>query len=171
MPKLVISLPDAGEVIHELTAPRITIGRVEDNTIQIDDPSVSSHHAELNRSGDRYEVKDLDSTNGTRINGEPLTGAPQPVRTGDRIQFGKVEAIVESSKKQEARPLPQEERAVATPAATSQRPSDFDNASPFQSKRKARRPFDLVAILLTVLGLIAAGGAAYSVSQLLPPQF
>jgi len=170
MPKLVISLPDAGEVIHDLTAPRVTIGRVADNTIQIDDPSVSSHHAELDRSGDQYELKDLDSTNGTFLNGEPLKGT-HLLQTGDRIQFGKVEAIVESSQKQEARPLPQEERAVAAPAAASQRPQGFDNASPFQSKHKSRRPMDLVAILLAVLGLIAAGGAVYSVSQLLPPRF
>jgi pSer/pThr/pTyr-binding forkhead associated (FHA) protein len=41
--------------------------------IQIDDPSVSGRHAQLSLIDDRYQLKDLDSTNGTRVNSESIT--------------------------------------------------------------------------------------------------
>ena len=64
MPKLVIS-----EIAHELIEDLITIGRGSDNMIVINDPSVSTHHAQLQRAGETYRLKDLDSTNGTHVNG------------------------------------------------------------------------------------------------------
>jgi pSer/pThr/pTyr-binding forkhead associated (FHA) protein len=81
MPKLLI----AG-MVHELTDELVTIGRAPDNTIVLYDPSVSGHHAELELSGDTYRLKDLDSTNGTRVNGIPTTETL--LRFDDRIRFG-----------------------------------------------------------------------------------
>jgi pSer/pThr/pTyr-binding forkhead associated (FHA) protein len=72
MPKLSIIVGDS-KTTHELAEERITIGRAPDNTIQIDDPSVSGRHAQLLLIGQRYQLKDLDSTNGTRVNGEAVT--------------------------------------------------------------------------------------------------
>jgi hypothetical protein len=70
MPKLIIS-----GVTHELVDEAITIGRGPDNTIVVSDPSISTHHAQLLLEGDTYRLKDLDSTNGTRVNGKPVTEA------------------------------------------------------------------------------------------------
>src|SRR5205823_302419 len=58
MPKLVIS-----GTAHELVEDLITIGRGPDNTITINDPSVSTHHAQLQLVGETYRLKDLDSAN------------------------------------------------------------------------------------------------------------
>jgi FOG: FHA domain len=68
MPKLIVS-----GVTHELVDEAITIGRGPDNTIVVNDPSISTHHAQLLLEGDTYRLKDLDSTNGTRVNGKPVT--------------------------------------------------------------------------------------------------
>ena len=57
MPKLLVTLPDGSEVTHELTEDLVTVGRVSDNTIQIEDASVSSHHAELTLRGVDYVLK------------------------------------------------------------------------------------------------------------------
>ena len=54
MPKLVIN-----GTAHELIEDLITIGRGADNMIVINDPSVSTHHAELQRAGETYQLKDL----------------------------------------------------------------------------------------------------------------
>jgi pSer/pThr/pTyr-binding forkhead associated (FHA) protein len=172
MPKLVISLPDAGEVIHELVEAQLTIGRVEENTLQIDDASVSSHHAKMIlRAGD-YFLEDLGSTNGTRLNGAPVTGEEKKLKAGDRVQFGKVEAIYEATTAQAAaRPLPQETAAVATPAASSQRPEGFGNASPFQRKRSVRNPVNTIAVAAGIVAIAAAAAAGYFVYSILPPQF
>ncbi len=50
------------------------IGRSQDNDIVIDDPNVSKHHAQLHIDGDRIAINDLNSTNGTSINGVKIQG-------------------------------------------------------------------------------------------------
>ncbi len=171
MPKLVISLPDAGEVIHELTEAKVTVGRVDDNTIQIDDASVSSHHAELVASGNDYLLTDLGSTNGTRHNGDEVDSKSRKLRAGDRVRFGKVEAIYETLEKSEPRPLPSEQAAPAAPAANSQRPGDFGNSSPFQRKRTKKNPINPISIAAAVVALLVFAASAYFVSAIPTPQF
>ncbi len=168
MPKLVISLPDAGEVIHELTARKVTVGRTEESAIEIADASVSTNHAELVQSGSTYTLSDVGSTNGTRINGEPLAGAHQ-LQPGDRIRFGKVEAIYEAPGAAQPRPLQQ--AALATAAANSQRPSDFSNASPFRTKRVKKNPADGVALGAFALAVLAFGASVYFVYSVQAPHF
>src|ERR1043165_3037657 len=72
----IISGPGAGQR-HDLQAPRTTIGRDAPNHIQIADPKSSRIHAEIVVEGGRYQVRDLDSSNGTwsdsgRIASQPL---------------------------------------------------------------------------------------------------
>lgn len=62
------------------------IGKASNNTIQLNDPKVSSHHADLWVSKDRYTLTDLNSTNGTFVNGQKIT--QQDVYQGDQIQIG-----------------------------------------------------------------------------------
>ena len=65
------------------------VGRVEGNEVVIDDDSVSRRHAEVRKSGPGYAVRDLNSANGTYVNGERVTEAP--LRPGDVVKFGVVE--------------------------------------------------------------------------------
>jgi hypothetical protein len=74
---------------HELKADRTTIGRVEDNLFQIAEPSVSSHHCEVLLRGNDVVIKDLDSTNGTFINGEKI--AERVLQPGQTLRLGNVE--------------------------------------------------------------------------------
>src|SRR3982751_3175762 len=99
MPKLIIS-----GVTHELVDEAITIGRGADNTIVVNDPSISTHHAQLLLEGDTYRLKDLDSTNGTRVNGKPVTESV--LRVDDRIRFGAAEAKYQSSRVCAAKAIP-----------------------------------------------------------------
>lgn len=63
------------------------VGRHPTAPIRVLHPTVSSIHAELRRHGDRLELVDLDSRNGTFVNGKRLKGA-QAVHTDDLLQFG-----------------------------------------------------------------------------------
>ncbi|MEO5754355.1 MAG: FHA domain-containing protein [Chthoniobacterales bacterium] len=146
MPKISIFLED-GRTTHELTDERITIGRAPDNMVQIDDPSVSGRHAQLILIDQRYQLKDLGSTNGTRVNSEVITDTF--LRVGDRIRFGKVEARYESMTTGEAQPLPVADEIEARPAETSEKPADFANASPFP-KRQTEEDTVATAILAAV---------------------
>jgi pSer/pThr/pTyr-binding forkhead associated (FHA) protein len=160
MPKLSISL-EGSKTTHELTDDRITIGRAPDNLIRIDDASVSGRHAQLLLIDDRYQLKDLGSTNGTRVNSESVTDVF--LRVGDRIRFGKVEARYESDATGEAQPLPEAGEIEARPGETSEKPADFANASPFPNRQKqkdtvatailAAAALAVLAFLISMLGL------------------
>src|SRR5215210_4803773 len=70
-------------------------GRLGSLEIVLDDGSVSRKHAELKGSGQGWVVRDLESTNGTFVNGVRLGTDEQPLRSRDIVQFGKVAMIVE----------------------------------------------------------------------------
>ncbi|MBN2526040.1 MAG: ATP-binding cassette domain-containing protein [Deltaproteobacteria bacterium] len=67
----------------------ITIGRLPDNVYRVDHPMVSGHHAKLTLKSGGYELMDLESANGTFVNGVQVT-KPVMVRTTDYIQIGPV---------------------------------------------------------------------------------
>ena len=150
MPKLVIS-----GTTHELVEDLITIGRGPDNGIVINDPSVSTHHAEFQRAGETYRLRDLDSTNGTRVNGIPV--AETGLRFDDRIRFGAAESRYEPEISG-SQPLPQPEKIMAKSAELSAVPADFTNASPFPHQKEEKDPFrTAIFIALAVLALIFLG--------------
>jgi pSer/pThr/pTyr-binding forkhead associated (FHA) protein len=79
---------------HQLKAEKATIGRLEDNTFQIAEPSVSSHHCEVVLRGDELLVRDLGSTNGTFVGGDRITEAT--VKPGQILRLGQVEMRLET---------------------------------------------------------------------------
>ena len=94
MAKLVLLSQGLTGRTHELTVDKTTIGRVEDNTFPITEPSVSSHHCEVLRRGQDVVVKDLNSTNGTFINGEKVTESV--LKPGQILRLGQVEMRLET---------------------------------------------------------------------------
>ena len=68
------------------------LGRGDAADIRLDDPFASSRHARITRQGDVLVIEDLDSTNGTYLNGDLLDG-PQPLHPGDRIRIGDNEFV------------------------------------------------------------------------------
>lgn len=69
---LILHLPDEEPVLYELNADRIGVGRAIDNQIQIDLEMISSAHCELHRREGGYEIRDLKSKNGIRLNGQKV---------------------------------------------------------------------------------------------------
>jgi pSer/pThr/pTyr-binding forkhead associated (FHA) protein len=65
----------------------LTIGRLPDNDVVIDNPAVSSHHACIFRDGADWVIEDLDSKNGTFVNGKRT--ARQVLQHGDVLLVGK----------------------------------------------------------------------------------
>jgi pSer/pThr/pTyr-binding forkhead associated (FHA) protein len=73
--------------VYALDRPETTIGRQADNTIVLTDTQVSRQHARVTVSDTGVTITDLNSANGTRVNGTPITG-PTSLRDGDTIQIG-----------------------------------------------------------------------------------
>ena len=94
MAKLVVLSEGFSGRSYELKVDKTTIGRVEDNTFPIAEPSISSHHCEVLLRGNEVLVKDLGSTNGTYISGQKITeGVLKP---GQILRLGQVEVRLES---------------------------------------------------------------------------
>ena len=67
----------------------ITLGRSPSCGVHLDDTFVSGVHARIFNAAGAFMVEDLDSRNGTRLNGVALeAGAASPLNPGDRLQFG-----------------------------------------------------------------------------------
>ncbi len=66
-----------------------SVGRDLTNTVAVDDPFTSSEHALLTFRGRVWYVEDRGSTNGTFVNGQPVT-APTAIGFGDELQIGEV---------------------------------------------------------------------------------
>jgi pSer/pThr/pTyr-binding forkhead associated (FHA) protein len=94
MAKLVVFSAGLAGSSHELKVDKTTIGRVDDNTFPIAEASVSSHHCEVLVRGSDVMVKDLNSTNGTFINGEKITESI--LKPGQTLRLGQVEMRLET---------------------------------------------------------------------------
>jgi hypothetical protein len=82
-----------GAAEHSFNGGRLLIGRARDCDIRLTDPNVSRRHAEVRREGAAYFVVDLDSTNGTEVNGRRLRRAR--LEDGDTIVLGSTEIVFE----------------------------------------------------------------------------
>lgn len=93
MAKLILKFESA--VLREVPIGQnpITIGRAPDNDIQIDNLSVSDHHARIFSPDNRLSIEDLNSLNGISLNGTPIK--KEWLRTGDSISIGKHAIVVD----------------------------------------------------------------------------
>lgn len=100
--------PNAGARRTLGTDATIVIGRGDDANWVIVDKDLSRKHAELRRSWDGTTIRDLDSQNGTRVNGARITEAP--LHDGARIEIGNLVIVYSDPAERElstpARPLP-----------------------------------------------------------------
>lgn len=77
---------ERGRKYENLQTP-VTIGREDDNSIRLNDDRISRFHAKIQDDGGRFILTDLDSTNGTRVNGHPVQ--IKILRPGDVLFVGR----------------------------------------------------------------------------------
>jgi pSer/pThr/pTyr-binding forkhead associated (FHA) protein len=114
-----------------ITVTTVNIGRADYNDLVIADPSVSTTHARLQRRDDVWVLSDLGSTNGTYVEGEPVTGETA-LTPGTTLRFGDVAALFE----------PHDNAPTKPPAdAAAPPPPREEAATPEEARRPAaRRP-------------------------------
>lgn len=162
MPQLQIIISEDNQVMYDLTDDKVTVGRLADNTLQIEDASVSSHHAELVLEGDKYHLHDLGSTNGTFVNGEATTDAI--LSHGDEVRFGRVETVFSGDEgASESQPLPETSTTTAEVGTRSSRPASFVSSSPVPRGRKEKDPMASVLYAVAAAAILSAAAAAYFV--------
>ena len=82
-----LDFEDSG--INEFTISNITLGRDDSCEYPVPDDTVSSHHARLTFHHQQWWAEDLNSTNGTFLNNDPVT-VPTVIISGDEIRVGKI---------------------------------------------------------------------------------
>ena len=112
MAKIVVKFDERvlGEYVVE---SEVTIGRLPDNTVVIDNPAVSGHHARISIEGDDYVVEDLRSKNGTYLNEQHVLRAA--LRNHDVLLIGKHKLVFDELTDAQQMPVP---RQVPTPGET-----------------------------------------------------
>ena len=153
---------------QELKAEKTTVGRVEDNTFQIAEPSVSSHHCEVLLRGDEVVVRDLNSTNGTYINGEKVT--ERVMKPGQILRLGQVELRLETdapaapAKKPLDQTLVMQRGVSLTELEQGSRGAGFDTKSAGFSK-KGDNVSKIFWIVAAVVGVAILGGLLYALTM------
>jgi pSer/pThr/pTyr-binding forkhead associated (FHA) protein len=87
----VLTLDNADKTAFPLFDAEYTIGREANNGIQVPDSSVSGTHAKVRKTSDGYLLEDLNSRNGTYVNGERVQS--RLLKSDDKIRLGKVHMI------------------------------------------------------------------------------
>jgi pSer/pThr/pTyr-binding forkhead associated (FHA) protein len=164
MAKLVVLTEGLKGRSYDLITVLTTIGRVEDNAFQLAEPSVSSHHCEILLRGNDVVVKDLNSTNGTFINGQPVTETV--LKPGQVLRLGQVELRLDgdgappppaAQRTEQTMILPQSaKRGVKMDQLESSKTGTFTKDSPFSKKsNKGTKIFIIAAAVVGVAIVIA----------------
>lgn len=187
-PELVlIRGPQAGRTFP-LDKPSLTFGRDPRNDAVIDHPQVSRRHARIARQSNAWVIEDLESTNGTFVNGTRLT-EPRALTQGDTIELSEAVGLTyrrQATASEEARqpasrpsPGPPRDQAaprhahVSEPAPTSiERPSPARTSPPERNSPQGQTWF-LIGAGCFVLFLAAACVAVFALDYfgLLPAFF
>ena len=140
---------------YELKVDRTTVGRVEDNAFQVAEPSVSSHHCEILLRGDQVIVKDLESTNGTYVNGQKVSESP--LKSGQILRLGQLEMRLETADAKEA--SKKQDRTLVVPAGV--KLNDLEARSNTEAlgtnpnfKKKSNKVGTIVITISIILGLV-----------------
>ena len=151
MAKLLVQLPNGSPISYEITDDRTTIGRLPDNDLQIEDGSVSSHHAEIILEGDALLLCDLGSTNGTSVNGSPIT--EWMLNEGDAVLFGNILATFSTELGEEKNYTEVDEQVIVA-STVSAKPIDFASTSPFPKVDLHKDPVRSAAYLVSGVSLV-----------------
>lgn len=112
---LVLEGVDKGRVYRQLTVP-VTIGREEGNALRLNDERVSRYHAKVQTEDGDVILTDLESTNGTRVNGSTIQ--IRRLRAGDQVSIGRTLLLFGTMEEIEARRtgklLPLHENGIQT---------------------------------------------------------
>ncbi len=195
MPKIQVTTPEGVTHEFELTAPSARIGRAEDNDLVVPETSVSSYHGEITLTDSGIHMQDRGSTNGTHVDGQRVESADIPwggtFRLGNSSVVligdgdGDAEAAVAEAPVYEEAPVEEsvyEEPVVAsggysgggygslsggsaviTGLGSTPCPSQLRRG--FGPKVKEKTGGGLL-ILLSVLGMLACGAAAFLIFQM-----
>ena len=129
---VVITDEGGGQRRLDFSKPELTVGRVQGNDIVLSKRNVSKQHARLTLKGERPVVVDLNSTNGTWVNGRKIS-SPHPLKRGDKIYIADFILTLEPSNDGA-------ERVSSAPSVSEPPPLPAKSSVPVRHSLGTRRP-------------------------------
>ena len=166
MPRVTITVPERNPQPYrfQLDRQKVHLGRGSDNDIVVDCASVSVRHAVMERVEGGYQLRDLGSTNGIKLEGMPREMIP--LRHGLSVKIGDVAfdfTLTDEEREALGREKPQEESPIIredeleAPAARKAAPKP---AAP-RPLASAQQPSTAASFFMTLLFLLLAAGAFF----------
>jgi S-DNA-T family DNA segregation ATPase FtsK/SpoIIIE len=167
----VVAGPDSGAV-HRLAPGEHGVGRAAEASVRLDDPDVSRLHALLRvaaAGSGGTTVHDLGSTNGTELDGEPVTRRGRPLRPGEVLRVGesRLTLLLPELVPVSCRPDGAGHLEVNRPPRHLTSTTPLRTARPTEPALRERNRFPLVAILLPLVAGVAMVAFTHSPTYLL----
>jgi len=145
---------------YEIDRDEVVIGRAQENVVVLEDPSVSSRHCAILRAGRRFTLRDLNSTNGTRLNS--VTVKEHQLSPKDIVSVGGVDILFDGDDVEPFEPP----RAATGPQVTVRIPAtSIGGAGKAFKAKKDTKLFWIVA--LTIVGVTALAALAVFIVKIL----
>lgn len=132
---LTITHPDQTREHVRLSLALTTLGRSEQNVIELLDPKLSRFHCEVERHASGFSIRDCNSRNGTLVNGEPAVG-PHLLADGDRIKIGRTFLTFHASRPPDLRSDPAIALEAPLERALARDPSQSSSDTPAIAQRR-----------------------------------
>ena len=147
-----------------LTEGDNTIGRKADNSVLVDSPLVSSHHAVITLEGSSATVQDLDSTNGVRVNSRQIQTSA--LHHKDILQLGSLEFLFEAPEVSAADTARYTDADAEIATSAMAAPADFKTISPFGARPRERMgTWYFINLIMAICALLALGYVVFQLFQ------
>jgi pSer/pThr/pTyr-binding forkhead associated (FHA) protein len=140
----------------------VTLGRSADNTVVLDNATVSSHHCKIQREGNRFTLQDLGSTNGTRVNSKEVKEIS--LKPKDIVQVGSIEFLFDAEEAEVEGADSLADTQVEEEQGPTIVPESFASISPFGARQKDSK--GVWTVLIVIIGLLALLGVIVFFVQL-----
>ena len=153
IPKFIVLSEQLRGQTFELNQDEITIGRSDERTICLKDPTVSTLHCKVTRTADGFAIADAGSTNGTKVNGKPLDGEYE-LQSGDTVRVGAFELLYDTEDKTMTMSIQKTQTGIDINAASSTQTIKSVANSGFIERKQSSGLSNNLMIIIVILGVL-----------------
>ncbi len=137
---------------YDIAEERTAIGRNSTNILVFENETISGRHCVIEREGKRFKIRDLGSTNGTRVNSRDIQEAE--LKPKDLVQIGSMEFLFDAHDDEIENTQVGANTSVQVAPGPAVAPESFSSISPFGSRRDSQRIWYFLIGFLGVLALV-----------------
>ena len=153
IPKFVVLSEQLRGQTFELNQDEITIGRSDERTICLKDPTVSTLHCKVTRSGTGFVIADAGSTNGTKVNGKPLDGEYE-LQSGDTVRIGAFDLLYDTEDKTMTMSIQKTQTGIDINAASATQTIKSVANTGFIERKQSSGLSNNLMIIIVILGVL-----------------